>query len=326
MVGNFSRKLIDHINRTISEGGQTLVLRSRRAWSTALQCQSCGEILKCPHCNVSLSHHKIDGKMACHYCGTTRQYTGTCTKCGGQLTDLGAGTQRIEEEAAVLFPTARIARLDSDTAQNKTYEARTIKDFAKGEIDILIGTQIITKGFDFEKLRLVAVIAADTLLGLQDFRADEKAMHLLEQFRGRCSRREQKGLFVIQTSQPEHPIYQSMLTDNPDSFNERLLTERRDFDFPPYTRNIELTVKDIYEDRVERMAGKLAACLGDFSITGPYTPIISKIADMHIRKIRLSLKKDRYLNTKKAELKKIIGTFEKAKKYTGHIIIDVDPA
>jgi primosomal protein N' (replication factor Y) len=117
-----------------------------------------------------------------------------------------------------------------------------------------------------------------------------------------------------------------MLTDGPDSFNERLLAERRDFDFPPYTRNIELTIKDTYEDRAERMSGKFASCLADFSITGPYTPVISKIADMHIRKIRLSMKKDRYLNTKKAELKKIIETFEKAEKYTGHIIIDVDPA
>ena len=326
MVGNFSRKLIEHINRTISEEGQILILRSRRAWSTALQCQSCGEILKCPHCNVSLSHHKADGKMACHYCGTTLPYTGACTKCGGQLADLGAGTQRIEEEAATLFPTARIARLDSDTAQNKTYEAKTIKDFSKGNIDILIGTQIITKGFDFEKLKLVAVIAADTLLGIQDFRADEKAMHLLEQFRGRCGRRDQKGLFIIQTSQPEHPIYQSMITASPDSFNERLLTERRDFDFPPYTRNIELTIKDSYENRAERMAGKLASSLRDFSITGPYAPVISKIADMHIRKIRLSLKKDRNLITKKTELKNIVEIFEKSQKYTGHISIDVDPA
>ena len=326
MVGNFSRKLIDNINKTLSEGGQVLILRSRRAWSTALQCLSCGEIQKCPHCNVSLSHHKADGRMACHYCGTNLPYSGTCAKCGGQLTDLGAGTQRIEEEASALFPSARIARLDSDTAQNKTYEAKTIKDFAKGNIDILIGTQIITKGFDFEKLRLVAVIAADTLLGIQDFRADEKAMHLLEQFRGRCGRREQKGLFVIQTSQPEHPIYQSMLTDGPESFNERLLAERKDFDFPPYTRNIELTIKDTYEDRAERMAIKLAGMLTRFSITGPYAPIVSKIADMHIRKIRLSLKKDKELIANKTGLKKIVESFEKAQKYAGHIIIDVDPA
>ena len=325
MVGNFSRKLIDHINRTISEQGQVLILRSRRAWSTSLQCQSCGEIQKCPHCNVSLSHHKADGRMACHYCGTSLPYTGNCIKCGGQLADLGAGTQRIEEEAATLFPNARIARLDSDTAQNKAYEAKTIKDFAKGNIDILIGTQIITKGFDFERLRLVAVIAADTLLGIQDFRADEKAMHLLEQFRGRCGRRDQKGLFAIQTSQPEHPIYQSILSDGPEAFNERLMAERKDFDFPPFTRNIELTIKDAYEDRAERMSAKLAGSLTRFSIIGPYAPVVSKIADMHIRKIRLSLKKDRYLVAKKNELKRIVESFEKTQKYAGHISIDVDP-
>ena len=326
MVGNFSRKLIDHIDRTLSEGGQILILRSRRAWSTAMQCQDCGEIQKCPHCNVSLSHHKAEKKTSCHYCGTSLPYTGTCAKCGGPLTDLGAGTQRIEEEATSLFPDATIARLDSDTAQNKAYEAKTIKDFAKGNIDILIGTQIITKGFDFERLKLVAVIAADTLLGIQDFRADEKAMHLLEQFRGRCSRRDQKGMFVIQTSQPEHPIYQSILKDGPDAFNERLLAERKDFDFPPYTRNIELSIKDIYEDRAERMAQKLAEALKKYSLTGPYAPVISKVADMHIRKIRISLKKDRDLITKKVELKKIIELFEQSQKYPGHISIDVDPA
>ena len=325
MHGNFSRKLIDHIRRTLNGGGQVMILRSRRAWSLAMQCEECGEIQKCPHCNVSLSHHKADGRMACHYCGTSLPYTGKCTKCGGQLADLGAGTQRIEEEAATLFPNARIARLDSDTAQNKAYEAKTIKDFAKGNIDILIGTQIITKGFDFERLRLVAVIAADTLLGIQDFRADEKAMHLLEQFRGRCGRRDQKGLFAIQTSQPEHPIYQSILSDGHEAFNERLMAERKDFDFPPFTRNIELTIKDAYEDRAERMSAKLAGSLTRFIIIGPYAPVVSKIADMHIRKIRLSLKKDRYLVAKKNELKRIVESFEKTQKYAGHISIDVDP-
>ena len=326
MVGNFSRKLIDHIRSTLAENGQVLILRSRRAWSTALQCQDCGEIQKCPHCNVSLSHHKSAGRMQCHYCGGAVPYTGKCAKCGGPLNDLGAGTQRIEEEATALFPDARIARLDSDTAQNKTYEAKTIKSFAKGEIDILIGTQIITKGFDFEKLRLVSVIAADTLLGIQDFRADEKAMHLLEQFRGRCGRRDRKGLFVIQTSQPEHPIYQYFTSGDPISFNTRLLSERKDFDFPPYTRNIELTIKDIYEDRAERMSGKLTSRLCGYTLTGPYVPVISKIADKHIRKIRLSLRKDRELAFRKEELKRIIAAFEKSEKYDGHISIDVDPS
>lgn len=326
MVGNFSRKLIDHIKRTLEAGEQVLILRSRRAWSTTLQCQECGEIQKCPHCNVSMSHHKAEGKMACHYCGYSTIYTGTCGKCGGLLTNLGAGTQKIEEEATKIFPGARIARLDSDTAQNKTYEAKTIKEFGKGGIDILIGTQIITKGFDFERLGLVAVIAADTLLGIQDFRADEKAMHLLEQFRGRCGRRGKKGLFIIQTSQPEHPIYGNILHGSSDDFNFRLLVERKDFDFPPYTRIIELTIKDRYEDRAERMAFRLASALGSYIITGPYSPAIDKVADQHIRKIRLSMKKDKNLSSSKLNLRETIARFEKSNGYDRHITIDVDPA
>lgn len=322
MVGNFSRKLIEHIRHALESGEQILILRSRRAWSTSLQCEECGEIQKCPHCSVSLSHHKVEGKMACHYCGHTVPYTGTCGKCGGHLLELGAGTQKIEEEASTLFPEARIARLDSDTAQ----KAKIIKDFSKGELDILIGTQIITKGFDFERLGLVAVIAADTLLGIQDFRADEKALHLLEQFRGRCGRRERKGLFVIQTSQPEHPIYQSITVGGPQSFNHRLLMERKDFDFPPFTRIIELTVKDIYEDRAERMSQRLATALQSHSITGPYTPVTDRIADRYIRKIRLSFKKDKSLMTQKKNLKMKIEEFEKVNRYEGHITIDVDPA
>ena len=138
---------------------------------------------------------------------------------------VGAGTQKIEEEAAALFPEARIARLDSDTAQNRTYEARIIRDFSNGDIDILIGTQIVTKGFDFSDLSLVAVIAADSLLGMQDFRADEKALQLMEQFRGRCGRRGRKGLFMIQTSQPEHPIYQSLVHGETYGVNTSLLLE-----------------------------------------------------------------------------------------------------
>ncbi len=334
MVGNFSRKLIDHINKTLERGEQVMILRSRRAWAAVLQCESCGEIAKCPHCNVSLSHHR-DGRMICHYCGHTEQYTGSCHKCAGSLISLGAGTQRIEEEAESLFPDARIARLDSDTAQNKTYETKTIREFAKGNIDILIGTQIVTKGFDFKNLTTVAVIAADALLGIQDFRADEKAIQLLEQFRGRCGRRDSKGLFVIQTSQPEHPVYQGLANNEASSLNMNLLHERKEFNFPPYSRIVEITVKDIYEDRAERMAFRLAAELRsrfaaggilNSPVTGPYAPAVDKVADNFIRTIRVSLKKDRNLAAGKADIRNIVLNFEKSNKYDGHIIINVDPS
>ena len=331
MVGNFSRKLIDHIQSTIDNGGQVMILRSRRSWAPALQCEECGEIPKCPHCNVSLSFHKYghEGSMTCHYCGYKAVFTGRCDKCGGALKSLGAGTQRIEEEAAALFPSARIARLDSDTAQSKTFETKTIKDFSKGEIDILIGTQMLSKGFDFSNLHLVAVISADTLLGLQDFRADEKALQLLEQFRGRSGRRGEKGLFVIQTSQPEHPIYQRIQKNEAVHFNDSLLLERETFNFPPYSRIIEIDIRDRYADRAERMAGKLADMLTKrfgMAFSGPYTPAVDKIADEHIRAMRISLKKDKKLVSGKKDIMEIVQKFEKANKYSGHIILNVDPS
>ena len=329
MCGNFSRKLIDHIQTALKNGEQVMILRSRRAWAPALQCEECGEIPKCPHCNVSMSLHRTGGQeqMLCHYCGKHQPHTGKCTKCGGTLKTLGAGTQKIEEEVAALFPEARIARLDRDSAQNKAYETSTIREFAKGNIDILIGTQILTKGFDFGGLSLVAVITADTFLGIQDFRADEKALQTLEQFRGRCGRRGRKGLFVIQTSQPEHPVYGMIGTGRISGSDISLLQERKDFNFPPYTRIIEISIRDRFEDRAERHAYELAQSLNRrFEVTGPYAPVVDKVADQHIRIMRISLKKDRNLSAHKQELLKTVQEFEKKKKYEGHLTINVDPA
>lgn len=336
MTGNFSRKLIVRIKTTLEKGGQIIILRSRRSWAPVLQCESCGEIMKCPHCNVSMSYHK-NGQMVCHYCGHTEAYNGRCNSCNGMLKSLGAGTQKIEEEAKVLFPEACIARLDSDTTQSRQYEKNTIRDFSSGKIDILIGTQIVTKGFDFSRLSLVAVIAADSLLGIQDFRADEKALHLLEQFRGRCGRREERGLLVIQTSQPEHPVYQSIMHNEATGFNATLLMERKDFGFPPFSRIVEITVRDSFEERAARMSARLGDALRktvlhdcrsilDDPVTGPYTPVIDRIADKYIRTIRISLKKSRTLPEEKDAIRRVIQEFEKKNKYDGHISINVDPS
>ena len=334
MRGNFSRKLIGQIEQTLGRGEQVMILRSRRAWAPVLQCENCGDMPKCPHCNVSLSLHKSEKGdfTACHHCGYKAKYIQSCSKCGGAYKSLGAGTQKIEEEAKALFPTAEIARLDSDVSQNKTKENQIIKDFSEGRIQILIGTQIVTKGFDFSNLTLVAVIAADTLLGMQDFRADEKAVQLLEQFRGRCGRRTAKGRLVIQTSQPEHPVYQSIAQNTSTTFSSTLLTERKDFGFPPYSRIIELNIKDIFEDRAERMAAKLSNSIGtalsgtSSTITGPYAPGVSKVADNHIRTIRICLRKDKSLPLHKKTLMDALKVFEKENRYIGHISVNVDPA
>lgn len=345
MIGNFSRKLIEHIGKCLGEQRQVLILRERRAYSPIVQCQECGDIPKCRCCNVSLSlHRRADGseRLVCHYCGRVYEYTGKCQKCGGELKPLGSGTQKIEEEAAKLFPNARIARLDSDTAQSRKYETDTIRKFSSGEIDILIGTRMVAKGFDFSGLSLVAVLQADSILGQEDYRADERGLQLLEQFRGRCGRRGEKGLFVIQTSQPEHPVYQSIdgkLDEN--GTMARFLGERKLFGYPPYSRVIGVVIKDYNQARVDLLSRDLGEYLRGAlavkvsfapgvqngpNVIGPYSPAIDKISNQNIRQIRVLLPKDRSLARNKETLAAAVERFEKEKKYSGHIAIDVDPA
>lgn len=345
MIGNFSRKLIEHIGKCLGEQRQVLILRERRAYSPIVQCQECGEIPKCRCCNVSLSlHRRADGseRLVCHYCGRVYEYTGKCPKCGGNLKPLGSGTQKIEEEASKLFPNARIARLDSDTAQSRKYETDTIRKFSNGEIDILIGTRMVAKGFDFSGLSLVAVLQADSILGQEDYRADERGLQLLEQFRGRCGRRGEKGLFVIQTSQPEHPVYQSIdgkLDEN--GTMARFLGERKLFGYPPYSRVIGVVIKDYNQARVDLLSRDLGEYLRGAlavkvsfapgvqngpNVIGPYSPAIDKISNQNIRQIRVLLPKDRSLARNKETLAAAVERFEKEKKYSGHIALDVDPA
>lgn len=344
MIGNFSRKLIEHIGKCLGEHRQVLILRERRAYSPIVQCQECGDIPKCRCCNVSLSlHRRADGseRLVCHYCGRVYEYTGKCHKCGGELKPLGSGTQKIEEEASKLFPNARIARLDSDTAQSRKYETDTIRKFSNGEIDILIGTRMVAKGFDFSGLSLVAVLQADSILGQEDYRADERGLQLLEQFRGRCGRRGEKGLFVIQTSQPEHPVYQSIdgkLDEN--GTMARFLGERKLFGYPPYSRVIGVVIKDYNQARVDLLSRDLGEYLRGAlavkvsfapgvqngpNVIGPYSPAIDKISNQNIRQIRVLLPKDRSLARNKETLAAAVERFEKDKKYSGHIALDVDP-
>lgn len=345
MIGNFSRKLIEHIGKCLGGHRQVLILRERRAYSPIVQCQECGDIPKCRCCNVSLSlHRRADGseRLVCHYCGRVYEYTGKCHKCGGELKPLGSGTQKIEEEASKLFPNARIARLDSDTAQSRKYETDTIRKFSNGEIDILIGTRMVAKGFDFSGLSLVAVLQADSILGQEDYRADERGLQLLEQFRGRCGRRGEKGLFVIQTSQPEHPVYQSIdgkLDEN--GTMARFLGERKLFGYPPYSRVIGVVIKDYNQARVDLLSRDLGEYLRGAlavkvsfapgvqngpNVIGPYSPAIDKISNQNIRQIRVLLPKDRSLARNKETLAAAVERFEKEKKYSGHIALDVDPA
>lgn len=324
MTGSLSRKLIARISHVLQESRQVLVLRSRRSYSPVLQCVDCGYIPKCPHCNVGLSYHRKGFRLVCHYCGCSIPYYENCPECGGLLKGIGAGTQKIEEELSLLFPNARVGRLDSDVSAGD--EIKTIKAFQSGEVDILVGTQMITKGFDFPNLSLVAVIQADTLLGTQDFRADEKALQILEQFKGRTGRRGEKGLLVVQTALPDHPVYHFMKSGMTENFSNLLLSERRDFGYPPFTRIINVVLRDANEKRVVCMSELLYDSLASmFTVFGPVTPGVGKLNDTYFRLLRISLSRDSRLQQRKNELNSLIMKFEKEKKYNGHIVLDVDP-
>ena len=327
MTGSFSRKLIHEITDVLDAGGQVLVLRARRSYAPSVQCTECGQIPRCPHCHVPMSLHRNSDRLVCHYCGHTEPYTGHCPSCDGELQPLGAGTQKVEEELKALFPDRRIARLDGDTPD--TEEAGIIRSFAEGDIDILVGTQIITKGFDFDGLSLVAVLQADSLMGQQDFRADERAFQLLEQFRGRSGRRGRPGKIVIQTREPEHPVYTRLNgTDDTD-----LLAERKLFGYPPFTRLVHISLKDSNEKRLDFLSRELRnALLAAFSgtdtppaVVGPYAPAVDRIAGESIRQIRIGFPRNKALTSLKQTLSQAVTDFGKERKYAAHLTVDVDP-
>ncbi len=324
MKGSFSVKLIGRIRKCLEDGGQVMLLRTRRGYAPVLQCSQCGQILRCPHCNIPLTLHKDERKVRCHHCGYVADVALNCTECGGMMAALGAGTQKIEEETAALFPAARIARLDSDVAQDSRAEKDIVSKFAKGEIDILIGTQIVAKGFDFENLALVAVLQTDTLLGVRDFRADEKALQTLVQFRGRCGRRDKNGLIVIQTAQPNHPVYASLFAET--DITATLLDERKEFGYPPFTRLINIYIRHSNEARVEALAQSLAYELADFKPEGPALPPIDKEAGQHVRVLRITLPRDKSLTGSKRLILKKIRLFEFAQACPSAITVDVDPS
>ena len=337
MRGSFSYRLIDRMKEALGSGGQILLLRSRKSYSPAVQCSKCGRIPRCPHCDVSLSWHKDEGRLRCRYCGWSEPFNAVCNACGGHFEPLGVGTQRVEEEVAELFPQARVARLDGDLGPGGD---EVVRDFSQGRIDILVGTQIVAKGFDFARLSLVAVLQADSLLGFQDFRADEKAWQLLEQFRGRGGRRGQKGCFLIQTATPDHPVYRYISSDHQDdSLSDAILSERYAFGYPPFSRIVAVSVRDRDEGSAAALASGLAAAIRNafgirglvrskedqVAVIGPYAPGVDRVSDLYIRQIRVSIMKNPALKSNKSRLADIVEAYGKENSCSAQLSLDVDP-
>ncbi len=327
MRGNFSQQLINAIGSNLEKGGQVLVFRNRRSYSPIVECSECGTIAKCPECNVYLSYHKYNNTLRCHYCDYSKEANRWCSECGNEsMVYKGAGTERIEDELREIFPQYRIERFDADIAASKREEERVLGAFASGEVDILVGTQMLSKGFDFKNLNMVVVLQADTIWGIQDFRADERALQLLSQLTGRTGRRGQKSAILIQTNQKEYPVLKQLgnILQSGVPAIAPLLRERCDFSFVPYVRMVKISVKHKNPEKLNVIVeevGKLLGAIGAKEVTGPFIPPVDRVRGEWIRSFYVKFARDSRL----AGLKnRLIAGIEQLKVGNG-VIVDVDP-
>ena len=294
---HFNIELIRAMEGALSRGEQVMLFQNRRGFSPFVSCRECGWTMRCPHCNVTLTMHKSSGRMECHYCGYTASVPRTCPQCGtADPAPMGFGTERVEERIAELFPEARVGRLDRDTSTSESAYNRIIKDFESGRSDILVGTQMITKGFDFGRVSVVGILNADNLLNSPDFRSSERAFQLMTQVAGRAGRRQTGGTVVIQTSEPENPVVRWVAAGDYDAMARSQLAERHAFSYPPYSRLVRLTLRDRDAVRLREGAVWLAGALRERfgrRVFGPVAPPVDRVREVFIVQIMLKIESGR---------------------------------
>ena len=328
--GPMSARLAMMSREAVKGGEQVILFHNRRGFAPVVVCKQCGYVPKCQNCDVSLTYHRKAGEMVCHYCGATYKLPTICPACKEPAIEVyGYGTERIEEIAESSFPGARIMRMDLDTTRNKDSYLNIINDFSLGKADILVGTQMVTKGLDFERVSLVGILNADNLINFPDFRASERAFNMLEQVAGRAGRRNKRGLVIVQTSQPAHPILSYLQAHNYEGFYEHELEERRRYGYPPFTRVINIYLKHRDEDLLIRAAAGYAETLRHLfgnRILGPDEPHIARIQSLYIRKIMLKVEIQASMSKVKAILRSVYEA-QMADKSLRSLVVyyDVDP-
>ncbi|MBC7884885.1 MAG: primosomal protein N' [Saprospiraceae bacterium] len=329
--GIFSHQLINAIEDALIEKEQILIFQNRRGYAPTISCQVCGWKADCPNCDVHLTIHKAFNELRCHYCGTRTKLPVQCPACGNHdLQEQGFGTEKIEEQMKILFPTAVVARVDMDTAKTKLAFENIIHDFEDKKIDMLIGTQMITKGLDFDHIALVGVLNADTLLRYPDMRANERAFQLLTQVAGRAGRRAKQGKVIIQTYHPEHPVIIETLHHMYDRFYLRESEERKTFHYPPFFRMIQIELLHKNEGTVAHAANVFADQVRNKignRLIGPAIPSIARIRGQYIQTITIKMEKDPGTMTKiKLLIQQVKSRLKQVAAYrTVRVNIDVDP-
>ena len=329
MYGHFADPLVDRIREELAKGKQVILFQNRRGYAPVLQCTQCGEAPKCPNCDVTMTYHKATNSLVCHYCGHSTRIPSKCPKCGGEMRTQGFGTERLEEEIQGLFPEARVARMDLDSTRKKDAYQTIIDRFANHEVDILIGTQMVTKGLHFNDVSLVAVLQADSLLNTPDFRSYEQAFQMLEQVSGRAGRTGSQGEVMIQTFNPKNPVFEYLKTHDYEGLYQQQIAERELFKYPPYQRLIMLTLRHRDLGRLEAAATllqqRLQQSFGE-RVSGVIIPSVTKISNQWVRQIRLRVETTANIAQAKALVKEHITFVQRQEKSKGTIILpDVDP-
>jgi primosomal protein N' (replication factor Y) len=330
MKSHFSPLLLDTITLALDKKEQVILFQNRRGFAPQLECNMCAWIPQCANCDVSLTYHKVSNQLRCHYCGYSIKPPTKCAACGD--TDLkmkGFGTEKIEEELSIFYPKARISRMDLDTTRSKFAHQHIIQDFEEGNIDILVGTQMVTKGLDFDNVSMVGILNADSMLNFPDFRSFERSFQLMAQVSGRAGRKSKRGKVIIQTQNPDHSIIQEVIANDFASMYTNQLMDRKNFNYPPYFRLIEVTVihKDV--DMVNASSKYLADALKKHfakRVLGPEFPLVSRVRNLYHKNILLKIERDASVGQVKKILSELLVKFKSSADYKSvRIQIDVDP-
>ena len=330
MEGHFTPLLLEKITKALNNSEQVILFQNRRGYAPYLECKACAWVPKCKNCDVSLTVHKFSNKLTCHYCGYTENIPAVCPVCNTPgLIGRGFGTEKIEQEIEEAFPQAKVARMDLDTTRSKKGFEKIITDFEQGKVDILVGTQMVTKGLDFERVSLVGILNADNLLNFPDFRAHERAYQLMAQVSGRAGRKNKRGTVVLQTSNPEHPVIGQVLRNDYTAMFSTQCAERLEFSYPPYFRLIEITLRHRDSSTLNHAADDLAVTMRKVfgsRVLGPNIPAVSRIQNWYIKQILLKIETKASAGKAKQILSEITSDLLGKSAFKSiRISIDVDP-
>lgn len=330
MTGAFSPRLLSAVREALGRGEQVILFQNRRGFAPMIECKQCGWVPKCPDCDVSLTHHKNMNYLSCHYCGYTTRVSESCPCCESEdIRGRGYGTEKIEDEILQIFPEARVARMDLDTTRTRNAYERLINDFSTGKSNLLIGTQMISKGLDFDNVSVVGILNADSILNYPDFRAYEQSFMMMSQVSGRAGRKGKQGLVILQTKSPDLPVIQQVVRNDYQSFYSDLLVERRDFHYPPFYRLVYVYLKHRDENTVNsaglEFGSRLREIFGD-RVLGPDKPAVARVKTLNIRKIMLKLENGIDYSRARQYLRSALEAMLKDKRYGAlQVYYDVDP-